>query len=325
MGTKTLIGGAAAAFSLVACASAGEASLGSGLSAPSGAAQELLEKAAAPYVLLRSDIAHLDETPVRDAEAMREAHRRLASFDSRALAGSWVAYAALVAADQPAFADAIEAATKKPKRRAAFLARLRDDPASVRELAGAAEAIAAIRDVAARDATRINALGDRFIDDAYAMQSQGWAKKKIGTDGMSRVREAEGYAATRAWTPAAVTTKTRTKAGNTRPNLASDPTWTPEWSADSVPAAAAERTGALMTRALVLAARYATGDIQSGHVTTYAKAKKSDRCFTNAKLNLDQCIAATRTPYEEAFCLGEHALNDVSYCVGWVASAGRTK
>ena len=60
-------------------------------------------------------------------------------------------------------------------------------------------------------------------------------------------------------------------------------------------------------------------------VDAYAKAKKSDRCFVNAKLNLDQCIAATRTPYEEAFCLGEHALNDVSRCVGWVANAGRVK
>jgi hypothetical protein len=41
-----------------------------------------------------------------------------------------------------------------------------------------------------------------------------------------------------------------------------------------------------------------------------------------ARLTLRQCIAATRAPYEEAFCIGEHALNDVSACLGWVASAG---
>jgi hypothetical protein len=36
-------------------------------------------------------------------------------------------------------------------------------------------------------------------------------------------------------------------------------------------------------------------------------------------MNLDQCIAATRTPFEEAFCLGQHALNEMSSCVGWPA------
>jgi hypothetical protein len=41
-----------------------------------------------------------------------------------------------------------------------------------------------------------------------------------------------------------------------------------------------------------------------------------------AKLTLDQCIAATRAPYEEAFCLGEHALIDIATCTGWVAGAG---
>ncbi|MEZ5929016.1 MAG: hypothetical protein R3C55_11145 [Parvularculaceae bacterium] len=39
-----------------------------------------------------------------------------------------------------------------------------------------------------------------------------------------------------------------------------------------------------------------------------------------ATLTLRQCIAATRTPYEEAFCLGEHALIDTASCVGWVVA-----
>jgi hypothetical protein len=39
-------------------------------------------------------------------------------------------------------------------------------------------------------------------------------------------------------------------------------------------------------------------------------------------LTLRQCIAATRAPYEEAFCLGEHALIDTAHCVGWVADDG---
>ena len=292
---------------------------------PDPAAQALLEDRASAYVHLRADIADIEAISMSSANKMRDAHNRLGSYDPKELGGSWVAYAALVAADTPAFSNAIEEATKKKKARAAFLQRLRDDPASVRELEGADAAIDAIRAVAARDATRINALGDRFIADAYRMQNTGWAKAKIAKDGSTRLRASIDYAAKRTWAPVTVATKQTTKAGNVKPNLGGDAQWSPEWSSTSTPPSEAERTGALMTRALVLAARYAVGDMQPGHVDTYAKAKKSDKCFVNAKLNLDQCIAATRTPYEEAFCLGEHALNDVSRCVGWVANAGRVK
>jgi hypothetical protein len=201
---------------------------------------------------------------------------------------------------------------------------LRDNPASVRDLDGADAAIQAIMTTAARDATRINELGDRFIADAYRMQDMGWAKAKIPANGTARVKSAVDYASARQWAHVEVP-KVPTDAGTIRPNLTADAMLSPQWSTNARPPAEAENTGAMMTRALVLGARYAVGDIAPGHVTTYAKAEKSDRCFVNAKLNLDQCIAATRTPYEEAFCLGEHALNDISYCVGWPASAGRVK
>lgn len=292
---------------------------------PNPVAQEVLEDRAARYVHLRADIADIEAISMSSARKMRDAHNRLGSYNPSELGGAWVAYAALVAADTPTFADAIEKATKSKKGRAAFLKQLREDPATVRNLDGANYAIDAIRAVAARDATRINALGDRFIADAYRMQNTAWAKAKIPNDGSTRLRASSAYATKRTWAPMRVTTKQTTKAGNVRPHLNGDIKWSPEWSPTSTPPSEAERTGALMTRALVLAARYTVGDMDSSHITTYAKAKKSDKCFVNAKLNLDQCIAATRTPYEESFCLGEHALNDVSRCVGWVANAGRVK
>ncbi|MBB4658542.1 hypothetical protein [Parvularcula dongshanensis] len=322
MGVKAGICGAIGLAAIVGFASAGEAVV------PTASAQEassLLERTASDYVFLRTDIDYIGSSPVKDAKGMREAHNRLASFDPEALARGWVAYAALVAADTPSFAEAIEQRTNKPKKREAFLKELRDNPAVVRNMEGSEEAIAAIRAVAARDATKINALGDKFIDDAYQMQAFGWAKQKIPANGSQRVASALAYAKTRAHPSMAVSTRAQTKAGTFRPNLAGDATWTPMWSVDTTPPSEADRTGVLMTKALVLAARYATNDLTAEHLDLYADNKTSDKCLVNAKLNLDQCIAATRTPYEEAFCLGEHALNDVSYCVGWVANAGRIK
>ena len=306
-----------------AVAAAGVCATSDALAQEGAGTGAMLEERAAPYVFLRGDIAQIEGTAMKSAKAMRDAHNRLGSFEPKDMGASWVAYAALVAADTPAFADAIEAKTNKKKKREAFLSALRDNPAGVRDLDGANAAISAIRAVAARDATRINALGDRFIADAYRLQNEGWAKSKIPQSGSQRLKGSQAYAAQRSFPAATRTLHVRTKAGNVRPNLAADPAWTPEWSPTSTPPSEAERTGALMTRALVLAARYVTGDLQPGHMDAYAKSKPSTRCFVNARLNLDQCIAASRTPYEEAFCLGEHALNDVSYCVGWVANAGR--
>jgi hypothetical protein len=318
---RAAIGAALGVFALTGASAAagdkGDAAL--------SAKPSVLEETAARYILLRAEIDHLETMPIENASAMREAHNRLASFDPDDMDSAWLAYAALVAADTPIFAEAIEKRTNRPRKREEFLAELRTNPVVVRELEGANEAIEAIMAVAARDATRINALGDRFIADAYRMQEFGWAKKAIGVNGTQRLALAQDYASKREWPVMMVETKQVTDAGNVRPNLFADAVWTPEWSPTSTPPEMAERTGILMSRALVLAARYVVNDIAVDHVAEYAQSKASDRCFVNAKLNLDQCIAATRTPYEEAFCLGEHGLNDVSYCVGWVASAGRVK
>ncbi len=327
MGLRALTGFGALAsiIAVAACATPTEAPIETPRMASPTPAMTLLEETAARYVVLRSDIEHIQTNRAENASGMRDAHLRLASFDPNQMAGSWVAYAALVAADTPAFADAIAAATDTQQEREAFLRTLRDNPASVRSLPGANEAMRSIREVAARDATRIHALGERFIDDAYAMQKVGWATQKIPQNGSMRVRSAVDYASSRVVPPYRISSHQFTTGGTIRPNLMAANAWTPAWSADTVPAKAAPRSGTMMTRALVLAARYATGDLQPTHLANYAKSKTSKRCFVNAKLNLDQCIAATRTPYEEAFCLGEHGLNDVSYCVGWVASAGRIK
>jgi hypothetical protein len=74
-----------------------------------------------------------------------------------------------------------------------------------------------------------------------------------------------------------------------------------------------------MNRVLNLAARYSLSGVNAKMVDAYARNDKSDQCLSFAQMTLKQCIAATRAPFEEAFCIGEHALNDVSTCIGWVA------
>jgi hypothetical protein len=238
---------------------------------------------------------------------------------------AYVAYAAMVAADTPGFADAIEKRTNNPRKREAFLEELRNNPAMVRDLGGANEAIAAILDMTARDATRMSMMGDRFIADAYRLQQAGWAKAKLPTNGMGRVNSAKAWAAARDRSARAPLPEATTEAGNRDPELAADASWSPTW-ADSAGSTAIDPDAqAFMSRALVLAARYMTNDLNAGHLDTFGKSVPTRRCFISAKLNLDQCIAATRTSYEEAFCIGTHGLQDISRCTGWPSNAGSPK
>ena len=281
-----------------------------------------LEQRASSYIEFRNDIQMIDATPVDSAYATRDAHNRLASHDATMLSSGWVAYAALVAADTPSFAQSLSEKMASKKAKAQFINELRTNPRSVRNLAGAQAAVDAVMMMAAQDATKINSLGDSFIAKAYAIQNKGWAKKKIGNDGTSRVYEAQDYSNSRArmatpLLPASINGGVKT------PGLAgTESFWQPSWARTSASPYASPRSGPIMDRVLVLAARYSIGDLSDPIVNGYAKNDKSRRCLATSKLNFDQCIAATRSAYEEAFCIGKHGLNEVSGCIGWVASAG---
>jgi hypothetical protein len=129
-----------------------------------------LERSAASYIRFREDVAAIEAMPFSNAEVTREAHRRLSAHNTDALSAGWVAYAALVAADQPAFADAIEHEIEKKanKRKGelggvdGLLSSVAMDPAYLRNLPGADEAVKAVLAMAVQDGARITELGEAF-------------------------------------------------------------------------------------------------------------------------------------------------------------------
>ena len=289
-----------------------------------------LERHAAHYIQFREDVAALEAAPFENADVTREAHRRLAAHDSKTLSGGWVAYAALVAADTPAFAEALQKELKKKasKRRGelggrdGLLSNLAQNPRYASQLDGADQAIEAILAMTMQDGARITALGESYKQQAYAMQKTSWGKKRIAPS-QNRLNEAADYSRTRS-APAMPNLQREVDGGAVAPSLASaSGHWGADWGASADKGRMTEANAqVIMDRVLNLAARYFAGSLNPKIVEVYARNDKSNRCLSMAKLTLDQCIAATRTPYEEAFCLGEHGLNDISTCVGWVAGAG---
>jgi hypothetical protein len=207
------------------------------------------------------------------------------------------------------------------KGRDAFLARLAADPSYARKLKGADAAAYRVLAMTAQDAHRFATLGEAFKSQAYALQKTAWGKSRIAASA-ARLSEAEEYARSRG--PAsAPALPVSTDKGVTAPVLASlEATWAPDWGEEGAAGDNdAPNAQVIMDRVLNLAARYAVGSMNEKIVDVYARNDRADQCLSMAALTLKQCIAATRTPYEEAFCLGEHALIDTADCVGWVAGA----
>ena len=298
-----------------------------------------LELKALDYIRYRDDIAYLEGLTFDDASVTREAHKRLAAHDSWALTSGWMAYAALIAADTPAFAEAVKAEVngdKKEKKRRrsrrkknkselagrdAFIAKIAADPFYPRIMPGADEAVAAIVAMTNNDGLRITSLGESFKSQAYAMQKTRWGKRKIAS-GSQRIGEAEAYAQSRPGMAMPHLEKVLAHGVQT-PGVTNtaEVTWTPAWGHTSARlSAASSDADRVMARILNLAARYAVDGLNDKVVLSYAKNTKSEQCLSLARLTLKQCMAATRTPYEEAFCLGEHGINDVAGCVGWVSA-----
>lgn len=304
----------------------------SGVSADSLAQppQETLESRAAAYVQFREDVAKIEAIPFTSAETTREAHRLLSAHNSDELTVGWMAYAALIAADTEEFKAEIESRVKSTKRvrgsklrgRDSLLAELGENPRLGRELPGADKAIERVLQMTLADGARITTLGESFKQQAYAMQKTRWGMARI-SPAETRLSEAHSFAAARPY-PGAPSLPQSDSNGVATPSLASlSGEWSPNWGASTGIATADAQSAAVMDRVLNLAVRYSIGALNPQIIQVYGQNRKSNQCLSMSALTLNQCIAATRAPYEEAFCLGEHGLNDVASCVGWVA-AGAT-
>jgi len=278
---------------------------------------------AATYIDFRTDIDRLDAMDLRSANETREAHRLLGTHDPYKLAEGWMAYAALVAADTPAFSKALRKELRRSNRDK-VLTKIAQNPDYIFDLPGARSAVQSVLQVATADSAKMAIVGEKFRARSYEMQETSWGVKPT-RDQQERLAKIRDEA--RARRPKAVAAA---GGGLNAPILASaGGDWSAAWAGGknartsdfrlSGPAARAA-----MNQILILAAQHslgATEGVNAEQARMLLRSDKSRQCYNWAKLHLDQCIAATRAPYEEAYCLGRHGLDDVAECVGWVAAS----
>jgi len=288
-----------------------------------GPASGVMEQMAADYVRFREDVAFVDKAGFTSAQDIREAHRRLAGHNPQALADGWLVYAAFVAADTPEFADGLQQVAGNRRKRDAFVAELNADPLLPGTVPGAEAAVRRVLVSAAKDAEEFKRVGSVFQQQAYAMQKTSWGVEKYATSGADRIADALAYRTARG-SAAAPGLSPVEKRGVVSPSLASvSASWKADWSgADVGQPALAERAGGTLDRVMYLATLFALDRKDPQLVSAFASNTTGARCIARKQDLLGACISATRMPYEEAFCIGTHALADMGECVGAVADTG---
>jgi hypothetical protein len=261
---------------------------------------------AAVYLAYTRDMATLRggfESP----EAIQAALRRGAAYDARQVSRGLIAYAAVLATQSPEFVTGVQSFARDRTTRNAMVDRIVANPASASTLPGADAAASLIIATLDEDIRRLREAADSVENDAYAIQADGrtsWARVHVA-DRESRLANVRSLS---------------------RPNLApaaeASQLSAAVQSGSGLGVASAERLRSppypqSVENALALAALAlldGAGENARANTDALMFERQSLDCFESSKLNLFQCLAASRPHYEDMFCLGRHVVRDLGQC-----------
>ena len=233
-----------------------------------------------------------------------------AAYNSRQLEQGAVAYAALVALQEPTFVGALSDISANASDRAAFVERLTAAPDQVLELAGAPQA-AALASLALNDlGSGLVSRGHAVAQAAYTVQRQPWALEPVAQPA-ERLAQVQAAGNLRARLTERETSQLMTKLVARRDG------------AEGL--AAVSRPSPTVLRGLVLAAAAVlgqAGETRADSLSPLMTDAENAACLRRAKLNLQQCLAAVGPEYEELFCAGQHAMADTGECIVKAAGGG---
>lgn len=293
-----------------------------------------LSKAAALYATYQGDVTEVKTAGFASARDIDKSLTNLGGHNPDQLSQGWMAYSALVAAQDPEFRAAV-LDIEGYYGRDVLVTGLKNDARYARTLNGGNNAVASSLSAVSADSRRLIGAAAYVKEQAYTLQGAGWAKGKVGNSGA----KANGLlASTRTGIPARGAMLSAMASPEIDSVLlragqsSSNSVWENVSSAAAsirVPTVAAnlspKRTIArgkepIADRITTLAAfRIIGSDETSGASMRVAmQDRETAACMNMANLNLQQCVAAAHQHYEVPFCIGEHALADVGRCIGKV-------
>ncbi len=278
-----------------------------------------LETSAETYAAFHADVGEAGRRPLTSVLDLDETMDALASYytDSR-LVDAQIAYAALVAYQHPEFIDAVRAISDYYGA-GVTAASLMNDPVFVTGFMGADTASENVVSALTTDNQEMITVSSRYREAAYDLQAHTWARVRA-RDRAARLSQIETGSA-RLRTPFRLP-----ESGNRRRLGAASDLFDAQ---SAAPRPAAPDPGLALTvgevqlqpderrvgRILAVAALQSieSGDMRAMDVLLTDPGV--ERCIRGARLNLAQCVAAGHFKYEDAFCIAEHALEEVAGCL----------
>lgn len=233
--------------------------------------------------------------------------------EDRQLQQGMVAYAAVVALQDPTFTATVREYAKLPSHRDALIRNILTDPNYVLALNGHDTAAGLIMAALNAQGSALQTAGEAVRKASYDIQLKApWSKKPVPNLAI-RLQEAKTLSSS----PLA-------PADDLKAQLVQASTGAQRMSLSAAPQGGPYSPSVVRAMAIAaLAILGKAGDQDMAYLQPLMANDGDAFCFNMAKLNLYQCLSVARPYYEDVYCLGLHAMADKGRCV--IASAGPMK
>jgi hypothetical protein len=302
-----------------------------------------LPDAAAVYVTYVNTARNMT-SEFTDPQNVQASLQQGAAYEPKQLARGTVAFAALVALQDPELRTQLRNMAADETIRTGVVQKLYADPRYAMKLPGAESAARRVITALSSDAHDMYLAGSRVKQSAYDIQKQPWSKQFIPERDQRLVR-AKQNSVTLQSVNADASAKLLSDAlagnglsANTSITLASNTSPGSNPAAQTLAGTAEISTfGVSLNReslyeppytpavsnAVAIAALTLLGE-GSGRNETLIMSLLDDGtgpgCLGLTKLNLYQCLAVAKPNYEDVFCIGQHELMDTGQCIAKIAS-----
>jgi len=240
----------------------------------------------------------------QNGEQIQSSLKVAVAYEPKQLLSGVIAYAAVIALQDPAFVGDVRSFAADPVQRQQVIAQLVADPAYAVGFKGSDTAAGLVIDTLGAEGLKVFTAGKAVKQAAYDVQHSSWSKASVPD---RDVRLA--YAKTMSAIPAL---------GDTSDVAALQQASVGAQPLTLTPRAASGPYSPVVIRGLAvaaLAALGAAGDENLATIEAVMAEPNSAMCLNMGKLNLYQCLAVSKPHYEDVFCLGQHILMDTGQCV----------
>jgi len=233
------------------------------------------------------------------------------SYDPQQLLRGSIAYAAIIALQDPTFVHEVQAFAENPTSRPLLTNDIDGNPNYVVGLKSADGAAGLIIANLMDQGQKLYSSGELVKQSAYSIQRQSWSQQLV-MNRDQRLADAKSVSST------ALMSSTQDAARLQQAVIGATPlTLSPA-------APATQPYPQVVIRGMALAALAVlgeAGDDQAAQIAPIMGETVTAACLGDAKLNLYQCLAVSKPHYEDIFCLGQHVMMDTGQCMMVAAGA----